>query len=178
MTDNERDYVKRLGYRSLLNLLNPLMLGKGNFKLTENTSFNIGLGYTMSPFGDFIDENIWLKHKSLNIALYARQFQNRENWFNGFGISLIDYKPFKRLSTSLSGHYWQQPVDYDFNTADSFSGGAIDMDIRCFFLNNSDAWINGCSFDLGLIYKTKGFLPEELYLDEHFGFRIGTTIRL
>ncbi|NOQ24279.1 MAG: hypothetical protein GQ564_02855 [Bacteroidales bacterium] len=178
LTDEEIKYVDRLGYRSLLNLLNPLLFGKSNFKLTETTSFNIGLGYTMSPFGDFIDENIWIKHKSLNFVLYARQFQNKENWFNGFGISLIDYQPFKRLSTSLSGHFWQQPVDYDFNTEDSFSGGAIDMDIRYFFLNKSDTWINGCSFDLGLIYKTKGFLPEELYLDEHFGFRIGTTVRL
>jgi hypothetical protein len=38
--------------------------------------------------------------------------------------------------------------------------------------------LNGFSVDFGLVYKTEGFLPEELYLDEHFGFRFGTTIKL
>ena len=27
-------------------------------KLINNLKFNFGMGYTMSPFGDFIDENI------------------------------------------------------------------------------------------------------------------------
>jgi len=40
---------------------------------------NVGLGYMMSPFGDFIDENIWLKSGLFNFLFYARQFQNKEN---------------------------------------------------------------------------------------------------
>ena len=34
------------------------------------------------------------------------------------------------------------------------------------------------SLDLGLIYKTKGFLPEEVQLNEHFGVRLGLTLNL
>jgi hypothetical protein len=52
------------------------------------------------------------------------------------------------------------------------------MDLKYFFFSKRDIWLNGFSFDLGLIYKTKGFLPEEMYLDKHFGIRIGTTIRI
>ncbi|MDF1549541.1 MAG: hypothetical protein P1P88_17070 [Bacteroidales bacterium] len=178
LTSDERKFVNRLGYRSLLNLLNPLILGIGNFRLTENTRINVGMGYTMSPFGDFIDENVWLKHKTLNVGLYVRQFQNRENWFNGFGISLNDFKPFEKLSTSISGHYWQQPVNFDFNIDKSFTGGAVDMDIKYFFLNKRNVGLKGFSIDLGVIYKTKGYLPEEMYLEAHFGLRMGTTIRL
>ncbi len=111
LTSKEQKYVNRLGYRSLLNLLNPLIIGKNNFKLTETMSINIGLGYTMAPFGDFIDENIWIKYKALNISLYIRQFQNRENWFNGFGMGLIEYRPIEKLSLSVSGHFWQQPTN-------------------------------------------------------------------
>jgi hypothetical protein len=178
LTGDEIKFVKRLGYRSLLNLLNPLLIGKENFSLTESTRLNAGFGYTMSPFGDFIDENIWITWRSFNIGFYARQFQNRTNWFNGFGVSLNEFKPIDRLSLSFCGHFWQQPVNFDFLTPDHFTGGAIDMDARYFFLNrkNSPAW--GFSIDAGLIYKTKGFLPEELYLGEHVGFRIGTTVRL
>lgn len=178
LTTAERKFINRIGYRSLLNLFNPLLLGKGNFKINENTKFNVGMGYTMAPFGDFIDENIWIKHKNLNIGLYARQFQNRKNWFNGFGISLNEYQLIERLTITTSGHFWQQPIDYDFNTTKSFSGGAIDTDFRYWFFSKRNNGIRGFSIDLGMIYKTKGFLPEELYLDEHFGARIGTSIRL
>ncbi|NOU16317.1 MAG: hypothetical protein HOO91_01990 [Bacteroidales bacterium] len=178
LTADEKKYVTKVGYRSLLNLLNPLLIGKGNFRLTENSSFNIGMGYTMSPFGDFIDENVWFKHKSINVGVYIRQFQNKENWFNGFGVSLNDYKPFEKLSASLYGHFWQQPTNLDFNTSDSFTGGAVDMDLRYFFLNKHNTSFNGFSIDLGIIYKTKGFLPEEVYLKEYFGVRIGASIYL
>lgn len=178
LTNDEKKYVNRMGYRSLLNLLNPLIIGKGYFKFNESLNMNVGMGYTMAPFGDFIDENIWLKYNDLNIYAYARQFQNRDNWFNGFGLSLIDYQLHERLYTNISGHFWTQPIDYDFNTSESFSGGAIDIDLRYFFFNNRDTWLDGFSIDLGIIYKTEGFLPEELYMKEHLGLRIGTTIRL
>jgi len=132
----------------------------------------------MSPFGDFIDENIWIKHKSLNFAMYVRQFQNKKNWFNGFGLSLIDYHPINRLSTNLTGHFWQQPLKLDFNTSKSFAGGAIDADFKYFFRNKRAGLLNGFSVDLGFKYKTKGFLPEDTRMEQHFGMRIGTTIRM
>ncbi len=178
LTSEEKKYVHRMGYRSLLNLLNPIMIGKGNFKAGENLNFNIGMGYTMAPFGDFIDENIWIKYKDFNLSGYARQFQNRNNWFHGFGLSLIDFQLHKRILTNVSSHFWNQPKNYDFNTAKSFLGGAVDVDLRYFFFNNRETWLNGFSIDLGMIYKTEGFLPEELYFKEHFGLRLGTTIRL
>lgn len=178
LTAEERKFINRLGLRSFLNLLNPLMIGKSNFRLSANTSFNAGLGYTMAPFGDFIDENVWIRHKSLNIGFYVRQFQNKANWFNGFGISLIDYHPVERLSADFTGHFWQQPKNLDFNTSKYFTGGALDGTLRYFFPNKRAGLMHGFSFDLGFIYKTKGFLPEETRLDKHFGMRIGTTIHL
>ncbi len=178
LTTEERKFINRLGLRSFLNLLNPLMIGKSNFKLTTNTSFNAGMGYTMSPFGDFIDENVWLKHKSLNFGFYVRQFQNKAHWFNGFGVNLIDYHPVERLSADLAGHFWQQPVNFDFNTSKHFSGGALDANLRYFFPNKRAGLMHGFSLDLGFLYKTKGFLPEDTKLEKHLGMRIGTTIRL
>lgn len=178
LTKQEKNYVKRMGYRSFFNLLNPLMLKKINFKITEELKFNVGMGYTMAPFGDFIDENLWVKYRDLNFHAYARQFQNRENWFQGFGLGLYNFKIYKNLHTSITGHFWNQPKDYDFNTNESFDGGAVDVDLKYFFLSKRDKQLKGFSVDLGFIYKTDGFLPEELYLKEHFGVRIGTTLRL
>ncbi|MBN2699449.1 MAG: hypothetical protein JXR52_11550 [Bacteroidales bacterium] len=178
LTGEEQKFVRRAGYRSLLNLLNPLIIGKTNFKITSDLMFNAGMGYTMAPFGDFIDENIWIKYRDLNLQLYARQFQNRDSWFPGFGVCVTDLQLHNRVFATISGHFWNQPDDFNFNTGDSFNGGAIDIDVRFFFLNNRNAWLDGLSLDLGLIYKTAGFLPEEVNLDKHFGIRIGSTIRL
>ena len=178
LTDEEKKYVNRIGFRSFLNLLNPLIIGKTGFNLTPTTRINAGLGYTMSPFGDFIDETVWLKHKNLHFSLYARQFQNKDYWFPGFGLGVHNYPILPQLSASLIGHVWQQPKDFDFNAVDSFSGGAIDVDVRYFFLVKRDTWLDAFSIDVGFIYKTKGFLPEEPYLDDYYGFRIGTTVRL
>ena len=178
LTAAEKDYVKRMGYRSFLNLLNPLILGRNGYHLNEKITMNVGLGYMISPFGDFIDENIWLKTGRFNLLITLRQFQNKENWFQGIGISVIDYQLSKKLILTLKGHYWQQPLHFDFNTSESFSGGAFDANLGYYFYNDQDSWLDGLAIDFGLIYKTKGFLPEELYLDKHFGFRFGTTLKL
>jgi hypothetical protein len=178
LTRDEKEYVTRLGLRSFLNLLNPLILGKKYFQLTAATTLNAGLGFTMSPFGDFIDENIWIQHRDLKIHFYARQFQNKENWFPAFGLRLMDMRLLKSLSINLAGHFWQQPKKYDFRTTDSFNGGAVDLELQYFFVTPSGAWLEAVSVDVGIIAKSKGFLPEELALEEHFGLRIGTSLRL
>jgi hypothetical protein len=178
LTVAEKKFVKRLGYRSLLNFLNPVLLGKGNFSVGKQTKMNFGLGYTMSPFGDFIDENLRIKHNSLNISLYARQFQNRTNWFHGCGMTLHNFRLHKNIFATISGHYWSQPEELGFNTSGSFSGGALDMELRYFMTTLPAYGIKAFSIDLGFIYKTKGFLPEEIYLGKHYGFRLGTSLRL
>ena len=37
---------------------------------------------------------------------------------------------------------------------------------------------NSMSVDLGLNYKTKGFLPEEVVMDKHLGVRLGVTFNI
>jgi len=178
LTLDEKNFVNRMGYRSLLNLINPLILGKNGFLLSDNIKLNAGMGYTMAPFGDFIDENFWLTIKNLNVELYLRQFQNRTNWFNGFGAALINFPVTSRLYADIYGHFWQQPAGLDFNTSDHLNGGAVDMNLRYFFYNRRNVFLKGFSLDLGGIYKTQGFLPGELFLGKHAGFRIGTSVLL
>ena len=177
---SERKYVDRLGYRSLLNLVSPVLLNNRlHFNLRDSLQINLGMGHSLSPFGDFIDQNIWIKFNSINIQLYARQFQSNREWFNSFGATLFNYKINERILSTLAGHYWEQPKDFDFNTEQSFKGGGIDLDLDyLLFINKHKNWLKSLSIRLGMIYKTKGFLPEELYLDEHLGFRIGTTLQI
>jgi len=112
---------------------------------------------------------IWIKHKDINIDFYTREFENKNNWFTAFRIGINEYYLSNRLVANLHGHIWQQPKDFDFNTSDSFCGGAVDTELKYYFETKNIALIDGFSFDLGFIYKTKGFLPEEVNLKEYFG---------
>jgi hypothetical protein len=174
----ERKFVRRMGYRSLLNLLHPAILGIPYYQLNHDISFQIGLGYSLAPFGDFIDQNLWIKSDQLKIHAYFRQYQNHKNWFPAAGIGLHNTRITDRLSGSLATHYWAQPENLDFFSTNTFNGGAIDAVLRYRILNMSDSKISAISIDLGMVYKTEGFLPENLYLKEHFGISLGASVIL
>jgi len=180
LTGEERKFIKRSGYRSLLNALHPLVAGRENFAYKDNITWSAGAGYTMAPFGDFIDETFWASYKKkYNVMLYLRQFQNYDAWFPAVGAGLIRYQPIERLSIDCSGHFWRQPENFAFRTSSAFSGGAFDLDLSWFMLyEGDDAVKRGASVDLGFLYKTDGFMPEIMFLEEQFVFRIGTTLRL
>lgn len=175
LTGSERRFIRRAGYRSLLNLANPLLVGRCNFRINEVMQLNAGMGYTMAPFGDFIDENIWIKYRRMNLHVYLRQFQNKATWFPALGAGLYDVKLTKSLRCDVVGHYWSQPKGFDFRTSKSFSGGAVDATLRYFLFANMGT-VQAISVDLGVLAKSKGFLPEEVYLKENVGVRFGMSL--
>jgi hypothetical protein len=177
LTDEELRYLKRMEWRTSLNLLNGNMLGIRNFKLNNRLKVNFGMGHCMGPFGDFIDEKFWFVYRDkLKINAYLREFQNRNNWFTGGGIGVNDYPLSKRWAASLTVHYWNQPVNLDFNETAGKSGAAVDIAGSYDLLAKKSSKLESLSVDLGLIYKTAGYLPEEICLDKHFGLRFGLTL--
>lgn len=173
----ERRFVKRTGYRALLNIGSPVFIKALNLVDNDILELSVGTGYTMCPFGDFIDENFWIQYnQKYHILAYLRQFENRNTWFLGGGANLLDYPLSSKLITSASFHLWSQPKNLDFNTNIGRFGGAADLMLKypC-FKNNAG---HSLSIDLGLCYKTYGFLPEEVVLKEHFGVRLGLTVYL
>lgn len=175
LTWAEKRFIRRAGYRSLLNLANPLIVGRCNFKINEVMRINAGLGYTMAPFGDFIDENIWIKYRRMNLHVYLRQFQNKATWFPALGAGLYDVKLTKSLRCDVVGHYWSQPKGFDFRANKSFSGGAVDATLRYFLFSNMGT-VQAISVDLGVTAKTKGFLPEEVEMDKTVSMRFGLSL--
>ena len=175
LTEEEKRYVKRAGWLSLLNLASPFTIGRKNFSMGDNTRFNLGMGYTMAPFGDFFDENFWLKHYNTNLHVYIREFKNKSNWFPAFGAGLYDVKLIKQLRCDVVGHFWSQPKDLDFRTAKSFSGGAVDATLR-YMLFPDLGKVQAISVDLGVLAKTKGFLPEVVNMEKGVEMRFGLSL--
>ena len=179
LTPEEVSYVRKLGYRSLLNLLNLNVIGISNIRLSNNLCVNLGMGHAMAPFGDFTDEKLWVVYKNKwLVEAYVREFENRDHSFLAGGIGLKNYPVSDRFVSSLNLHFWNQPVNLGFNDSESRFGGAVEWVGRYFFLTKPHVQQKGISIDLGLSYKTAGFLPEEVKMQRHFGVRIGTSLAL
>jgi hypothetical protein len=176
LTSEEKNYLQKMGYRTLLNLVNPNIIGIRNLKLSNTLKMNFGLGHTLCPFGDFIDEDLWfLYNNKLRINLYVRQFENKNHWFPAAGLSIQDFPIRKNIEISGTLHYWNQPNNLLFSEVNGFKGGAIDLLGKYFFNTKIKSGLIKISLDLGIILKTKGFLPEETIMRKHFGLRFGTT---
>jgi hypothetical protein len=177
LTDPERRYLRRVEWRTFLNLVNPNVIGVTGFRLSDDLRVNVGLGHCLGPFGDFIDEKIWLadRHK-LKVTAYLREFQNLDHWFLGAGVGVLDYPLAKRVAVSALVHYWNQPLNLSFAETSGKAGGAVDVTGRYKFPLRPGARVEYLSCDLGLIWKSAGFLPEELAMDRHFGLRCGLTL--
>lgn len=178
LTSGEKNYVYKMGYRSLFNLVNLNLIGIPNISISPNLNLNFGMGHILCPFGDLTDENFWIHYNKFKVLSYIREFQNNTNWFMAGGLSLMDYPINRNIETSLSAHLWKQPENLYFNDTKGIAGGAVDFTGKYFFNTHSFSNIKRMSIDIGLLYKSKGFLPEEVYLSKHFGFRFGATFNI
>ena len=179
LTTEELRYLQRVQRRTFLNLVNANLIGTRNFQLTDNLKANLGMGHCMGPFGDFIDEKIWLSYrKDVKINAYLREFENRDHWFFGAGAGIHEYPLTRRLSMSGTAHYWKQPFSLSFNSGTSKAGGAIEVDGSYKLMVKQKSRLKYLSLDMGMTYKTAGFLPEETALDRHLGLRLGLSLGL
>ena len=178
LSSDEQAFAKRVGWRSLINLVQPYYIMNGNvFQITDTLSLSGSAGYCIAPFGDFIDENIFFKYDKFNISFYARQAQNKHSWFPGFGLGLVEYKPVDWFSATVRGHFWMQPENLDFNTATGVPGGAGEVSLNFILPNKIEGAVKGMGINIGALYKTKGFMPEIESHDAHFRMSAGLVVR-
>jgi hypothetical protein len=175
---DEKQFLKRVGWRSFINLIDPTLFLKTAFTIRNKYLVNFNLGYSMSPFGDFIDEHFWVKTNYLKTHFYFRQYENKDNLFPAFGIDVNDIHPFKNAYATIAFHGWQQPENLSFTQTKGKSGGAIDLLFKYRFNVRTESQFSGISLNVGVIAKTQGFLPEEVEMDKHLGFRLGTSVWL
>lgn len=177
LTKEERKFTTKIALLSFLNLANPIVFGKSNFKVNENLKMNAGLGYTLSPFGGFIDENVWfIFDDSIKIHSYLRQFHNKNNWFLGGGCNLLNYSILQDKFLLNGGiNFWSQPKNLSFieEKGDFGYGGNLNLGYKVYNTKNNKQSIY---LNLGLSYKEAGFIPEYASLDESTKFNFGLAL--
>jgi hypothetical protein len=179
LTDDELQYLERVEWRTFLNLANANIIGIRNFRLTADVRGNFGMGHSMGPFGDYIDEKVWLtRRQKLKVSAYLREFENRDHWFFGAGAGVLGYPLTRRLSASVMVHYWNQPFNLSFVSPIGKPGGALDLSGSYKLMMHRKSYLRYLSLDIGVICKTAGFLPEETALGAAIGPRVGLSLGL
>ena len=177
LTSEEQKYAKRMGYMSLLNFINPNLYLKRKFVINDNLDGNFSVNYSLAPFGDFVEQNVYLNvNKYFKVNPYLRQFFNKNHTFFGGGIGLQNYELYnKKILLNCNVDFWNQPKNLDFTTKNSEFGYGIKSNCAFQFSQwnqeEKSAYVN-----VGLFYKTKGFLPEAPSLNNDFNFTIGFVI--
>ena len=176
LTNAEKKYAKGLAWKSFSNLLSPMLFGKTNFHLNTNLKGNFSIGHSLSPFGDYFEQIFYLFYKNKHkIIFYLREFMNRDKTFFASGVKLHNYKWSKKVATSFGLDVWNQPENLSFTTTNNKLGGNIYLKLNHFTYQNKNNFIKGIGLFTEVFYKTDGFLPEFVSLDNDFGIRFGLS---
>ena len=183
MSKEELDYGKKIGLLALLDLplFSPLIwTGNAGIDIGKNHQISFTTGYALTPFGDMIDERFYYGYygfeNPIRVSFYARQYGNRYKYFPAFGIKLIQYSPISWLSITASGDFWIQPENLDFNTKTGKSGGAGEIKLM-FFPPNQNNKNGDFGVSLGVLAKSKGFLPSVESHDDYWRISAGVSYR-
>jgi hypothetical protein len=109
LTEEEKRFANRVGLRSLLNLIDPVLWFKNGFRINNGNKINFMVGYNMSPFGDYIDQHFWLKTRKMDTHFYLREYENRNSWFPETGMEFANMQPFDWFAFDVGFHGWLQP---------------------------------------------------------------------
>ena len=100
---------------------------------------------------------------------------NRDKTFFASGVKLHNYKWSKKVATSFGLDVWNQPENLSFTTTNNKLGGNIYLKLNHFTYQNKNNFIKGIGLFTEVFYKTDGFLPEFVSLDNDFGIRFGLS---
>lgn len=174
LTSEERKFANRTAVFSLFNLVNPALFGKRNFEIKNGNKIGFNLGYSLSPFGDFIQQSIYYYNPSKGIKLnpYIIEYFNRKNVFFAGGIKLHNYKINTKFLLNSSIEFWSQPKNLSFETSEKQYGigGKVNLGYRIMSFKEDQ---NFLYLNLGILSKTKGFMIGHSSLQEDFKFNMG-----
>jgi hypothetical protein len=176
ISDEEKVFLDRIALRSLVNFVNPFMIGTPSIKISDSFSFSVFMNYSLCPFGDFIEETAAVKYNNINADIYIRQYQNKDFWFPSFGIGIRNYE-FASFSVDAGFHFWMQPEELSFISSIRKPGCAGEVKLTWFIPNSKDFPIKSTGLSLGVSGKTKGFLPGYESHDNALRLSAGFTIR-
>ncbi|PCH99417.1 MAG: hypothetical protein COB81_11255 [Flavobacteriaceae bacterium] len=172
----EKSYTKKLAWKSFVNLGSPMLFGKTGYDLNSNLKGNFSLSHSLSPFGDYFEQNIYIYYKKkYKITVYFREFMNQHSTFLAGGFKLRNYKLSDKIHVSSGVDVWNQPLNLAFNSSKGSLGANAFLKLNYLSIKNSTYFIKNVGVFSEVFYKSDGFLPEYASLKSDFGLRIGLS---
>ena len=128
----------------------------------------------MIPFGELTQGRFFFVVQDKKMIVSLSHYKNNMNssWGGAYlikNIGLID-----KLRASFQVEIWSQPKELDFKTNDFSAGGSgvIKLSFPMRIGKNNDKFV---SMNLGVLYKTNGFLLGEPFFQKGLFFQFGGT---
>lgn len=176
LTPEEQDYLKSQGKLAFLNLADSNLFGKNGFSVKSPVDgnpmkFNMTLRHLLTSFGYTVDANFFFKRSDQNIFLILHSYYNKERYFPGVEVELLDY-PFQvgkmpfSLTTRLGA--WLQPTDQLFRTESSTVGGIATIRVSGRSLGRYIPYLE-------VEGKSEGWVVSNVHLDDAVSTRTGVA---
>ena len=175
LTSKEKKMANRIALFSLVNFLNPNLVGIRNYTLKNGNKFGFNIGYSLAPFGEYFQQNIYyyVPTKNIKINPYLMQYFNNEKVFLAGGIKLVNYEIHPKILLNSSLDDWSQPENLSYTSSKGKLGAGVQINGAYKILDINEEKSKSIFVNLGFSAKTKGFIPEAPSLKEDFRINMG-----
>jgi len=171
LTDEEDDYLVRMGNMQYLNFLSPDMIGFHGFRASADTRFNFAVHHILTSFGYDLGGDLLLDQQGRNWMFGLHTYHNHEQSFAGIELArkgLRTSRGARAVLLDLRGMLWMQPENGGFYDQQSKPGGLLT--VRAGFPLGI-----GCRAYAEAEGKTQGWVMANPYLDRNISMRFGLS---
>jgi hypothetical protein len=179
LTSNEKSYLSRVAYFSFINLVSNFALGIKSIRLNSSTEMAFSLSQLLSPLGEIYNQDFWFRNTNgLKAKVTFREIINDKSIFPGISLALYDLNLSNKIKFDWSANLWSQPEHLSFKDRSGSLGGGSEIGLHYQTKPRKASNIKRIDFDLNALYKSQGFLPGILNLDESLILSAGLSISI
>jgi hypothetical protein len=167
LTNEEYQYLEKMGKMQYLNFLSPFMLGIDRIRLTSRTEFNFALRHFLTSFGYNLTSDFFIRHNEKNYLISLHRYTNNYGSYPGVAITIPSYRQKwkdKSIELEHGAMLWMQPINFYSTSAQT--GAQLSTKIHI-SLNN---WLG---YYISADGKSRGWVAGNPYLKDNFILRFG-----
>lgn len=173
LSSKERNYLNTTKNLSFLNLIDPFLFGRDEFKgigLFGETeaNYNFKLRHDLASFGNSISSQFFYDSYLIKSHATLFLFQNYKHTFPGLEVNLLDVALSSNWTVDIRGQIWQQPRDFLFDTSSGVVGGLGGVKFAYSGLGRLHPYFN-------IIGKTRGWVSGIVDQDRSLETILGFT---
>ena len=173
LTQEEDDYLSKMGNLQYFNYLAPAMIGINRIKLNPNTYFSFAGRHILTSFGYDLGADFFIDKGGSQWFIGLHGYQNKNRFYPGIEIekpTFSKYGSSGAVNIKARAMAWLQPQDQLFYTDKATPGGLLQIRTD-FGMNKKINWYTE------LEAKTSGWVAGNPYLSGNVTVRSGLAVR-